>query len=165
LPPSAGEVLVDGVPVAGPGPDRGLIFQHDTLFPWLSVAANVEYSLKLRSVPRAVRRERAAHYLEIVGLTRFARALPRQLSGGMKQRVAIARALVNEPALLLMDEPFGALDAQTRLLMQEFLLRIWRDTQTTILMVTHDVTEAVFLSQRIYVLSSNPGRVKTELRI
>ncbi|HEX9372867.1 MAG TPA: ATP-binding cassette domain-containing protein, partial [Roseiflexaceae bacterium] len=126
---------------------------------------NVAYGLKLRGMPKAERRERTAHYLQVVGLERFANALPHQLSGGMKQRVAIARALANQPALLLMDEPFGALDAQTRLLMQEFLLRIWRETQVTILMVTHDVAEAVFLSQRIYVLASNPGRVKTELSV
>ncbi len=165
LAPSAGSVLVDGQVVNGPGPDRGMVFQHDTLYPWLNVTANIEYGLKLRGMSRAVRRERVAHYLEIVGLEPFAEAWPNQLSGGMKQRVAIARALANEPALLLMDEPFGALDAQTRLLMQEFLLRLWRKTQTTILLITHDVSEAVFLGQRIYVLTSNPGRVHSELNV
>jgi NitT/TauT family transport system ATP-binding protein len=163
LPPSSGDVFVDGHPVIGPGPDRGMVFQNYTLYPWLTVARNVEYGLALRGVPKAARRERVAHYIQVVGLERFAHALPHQLSGGMKQRVAIARALANEPALLLMDEPLGALDAQTRLLMQEFLLRLWRETHTTMLLVTHDVAEAAFLGQRVYVLSSNPGQVKTEL--
>lgn len=165
LTPSAGQVLIDGQLINGPGPDRGMVFQHDTLYPWLTVAGNIEYGLKLQHVPAAIRRERVAHYLEIVGLERFAHAWPNQLSGGMKQRVAIARALANEPALLLMDEPFGALDAQTRLLMQEFLLSLWRKTHTTFLLVTHDVSEAVFLGQRIYVLSSHPGRVQSELKV
>jgi len=165
LAPSSGSVRVDGDEVIGPGPDRGMVFQHDTLYPWMTVAANVGYGLKRRGVSRAARRERVAHYLEIVGLERFAESLPHQLSGGMKQRVAIARALANEPALLLMDEPFGALDAQTRLIMQEFLLRVWRETHTSMLLVTHDVSEAVFLGQRIYLLSSNPGRVRTELAV
>lgn len=162
IPPSSGSVFVDGQKITGPGPDRGMVFQHYTLYPWLNVAANVEYGLKRRGVPKALRREQVAHYLQVVGLERFADALPHQLSGGMKQRVAIARALANEPALLLMDEPFAALDAQTRLLMQEFLLRIWQNTHTSILLVTHDVSEAVFLGQRIYVMGSHPGRITTE---
>lgn len=160
---SAGVVQVDGEPVTGPGPDRGMIFQHDTLYPWLSVASNVEYGMKMRGIPRQERREQVAYYLQMVGLDKFAEALPYQLSGGMKQRAAIARALANNPKLLLMDEPFGALDAQTRLSMQEFLLHIWRETHTSILLVTHDVPEAVLLSQRIYVLTSHPGRVKMEV--
>jgi NitT/TauT family transport system ATP-binding protein len=165
LSPTSGSVRVDGIEMIGPGPDRGMVFQHDTLYPWLTVAANVRYGLKRRGASRAEQRERVEHYLEVVGLERFADTLPHQLSGGMKQRVAIARALANEPALLLMDEPFGALDAQTRLIMQEFLLRVWRETHTSMLLVTHDVSEAVFLAQRIYLLSSNPGRVRTELEV
>ncbi|NJP07344.1 MAG: ABC transporter ATP-binding protein [Chloroflexaceae bacterium] len=162
---TSGVVCIDGQPVTGPGPDRGMIFQHDTLYPWLSVAANVEYGLKLQGVSRNERRDQAAYYVQMVGLDKFAHALPHQLSGGMKQRVAIARALANHPQLLLMDEPFGSLDAHTRTEMQQFLLRIWRETHTSILLVTHDVPEAVFLSQRVYVFSPRPGRVKTEIAI
>lgn len=165
LPATSGTVLIDGAEISGPGPDRGMIFQHDTLYPWLTVASNIEYGLRLRGLPSSERRDRVAHYLHVVGLEKFADVLPRQLSGGMKQRAAIARALANDPALLLMDEPFGALDSQTRLLMQEFLLRIWRETHTSILLVTHDVSEAVFVSQRIYVFSSHPGHVKAEVAI
>jgi ABC-type nitrate/sulfonate/bicarbonate transport system ATPase subunit len=142
-----------------------MVFQQYTLYPWLTVAGNVEYGLKARGIPAEVRRQRVAYYLQVVGLERFARALPQQLSGGMKQRVAIARALVNEPALVLMDEPFGALDAQTRLEMQEFLLQIWRATHTSVLLVTHDVAEAVLLGQRIYVMASHPGRVRQEVAV
>lgn len=161
--PTAGEILVDGVRVTGPGPDRGMVFQKYTLYPWMNVAQNVEFGLKLQGVSRTQRRERAAHYLEVVGLSQFTQSLPKELSGGMQQRVAIARALASAPKILLMDEPFGALDAQTKESMQQFLLELWRRTGTTILMITHDVEEAVFLSQRIYVLTSRPGSVKTEL--
>ncbi|MBA3923312.1 MAG: ABC transporter ATP-binding protein [Nostocaceae cyanobacterium] len=163
--PTTGEILVDGVRVTGPGSDRGMVFQSYTLYPWLSVAENVEFGLKLQGVAPAKRREQAAYYLEVVGLTGFAKALPKELSGGMKQRVAIARALASQPKILLMDEPFGALDVQTKDAMQEFLLEIWRRTRTTILMITHDIEEAIFLSGRIYVLSSHPGTVKQELQI
>jgi len=163
--PTTGEILVDGVRVTGPGSDRGMVFQSYTLYPWLSVAENVEFGLKLQGVAQAKRREQAAYYLEVVGLTGFAKALPKELSGGMKQRVAIARALASQPKILLMDEPFGALDVQTKDAMQEFLLEIWRRTRTTILMITHDIEEAIFLSGRIYVLSSHPGTVKQELQI
>ncbi len=163
--PSAGQILIDQEPVIGPGADRGMVFQSYTLYPWMTVAANVEFGLKLRGVPRADRVDQVNYYLEVVGLTAFAKAWPKQLSGGMKQRVAIARALANQPQVLLMDEPFGALDAQTKETMQEFLLEVWRRTGTTILMITHDVEEAVFLSQRLYVLSSSPGTVKQEVRI
>jgi len=161
--PTAGEIQVAGVRVTGPGPDRGMVFQKYTLYPWMSVAQNVGFGLKLQGVSNAQRRERVAHYLEVVGLSQFARSLPKELSGGMQQRVAIARALASQPKILLMDEPFGALDAQTKETMQQFLLTLWRTTGTTILMITHDVEEAVFLSQRIYVLTSRPGSIKTEL--
>ncbi|MEM6448022.1 MAG: ABC transporter ATP-binding protein [Cyanobacteria bacterium P01_D01_bin.123] len=163
--PTSGDILVDGDRVIGPGADRGMVFQSYTLYPWMTVAANVGFGLKLRGMSLRERERRIAHYLDVVGLTGFATALPKQLSGGMKQRVAIARALANQPKILLMDEPFGALDAQTKENMQELLLDIWRKTGTTILMITHDVEEAVFLSQRIYVLSSSPGTVKRECTI
>jgi NitT/TauT family transport system ATP-binding protein len=164
-PPTGGEVLLDGLPVTGPGPDRGLVFQSYTLYPWRTVRENVAFGLELRKLPKAEIRSRVDHYLDVMGLGAFAGSLPRQLSGGMKQRTAIARAMANEPEVLLLDEPFGALDAQTRGLMQEFLLDVWRTTGTTILLVTHDVEEAVFLSQRIYVLSSHPGRVMEEVAV
>ncbi|MBF2004935.1 ABC transporter ATP-binding protein [Chlorogloeopsis fritschii PCC 6912] len=163
--PTAGEILVDGMQVTGPGPDRGMVFQSYTLYPWMSVAENVEFGLKLQGVPKQRRRQQTAYYLEVVGLSGFAKALPKELSGGMKQRVAIARALASQPKILLMDEPFGALDVQTKEAMQQFLLEIWRSTNTTVFMITHDVEEAIFLSQRIYVLSSRPGTVKQELQI
>ena len=165
LPPTAGEVLLDGHAVTGPGPDRGLVFQNYTLYPWRTVRENVAFGLELKRLPGAEIRARIDRYLQVMGLETFADALPRQLSGGMKQRAAIARALVNEPEVLLLDEPFGALDAQTRGRMQEFLLDVWRATGTTILLVTHDVEEAVFLSERIYVLSSHPGRVMEEVAV
>jgi NitT/TauT family transport system ATP-binding protein len=163
--PTAGEIRVDGVRVTGPGADRGIVFQNFTLYPWMSVAENVEFGLKLQGVSKTKRQQQANNYLEVVGLSRFANALPKELSGGMKQRVAIARALVCQPKILLMDEPFGALDVQTKELMQKFLQEIWRRTSTTILMITHDIEEAIFLSQRIYVLSSQPGTIKQEIQI
>jgi NitT/TauT family transport system ATP-binding protein len=163
--PSLGEVCVDGVPVIGPGADRGLVFQRYSLYPWLNVADNVGFGLKLQGVAKKIRQETVSYYLDVVGLTKFAQALPQELSGGMRQRVAIARALASKPKILLLDEPFGALDVQIREVMQQFLLEVWQRTQTTILLITHDVEEAVFLSQRIYVLSSHPGTVKQELVI
>jgi len=163
--PSAGAVTVDGARVIGPGADRGMVFQRYTLYPWLSVARNVEFGLRLQGIPVAERRERVAHYLNVVGLTQFAKAHPKALSGGMKQRVAIARALACEPKILLMDEPFGALDVQTKETMQQFLLEVWRRTGTTILAITHDVEEAIYLSQRIYVLSARPGTIRREVAI
>jgi NitT/TauT family transport system ATP-binding protein len=163
--PTSGQVLIDGKAVAGPGSDRGMVFQNYTLYPWLTVSQNIAFGLQLRNLPKAEQRERVNYYLNVVGLTQFAKAYPKQLSGGMKQRVAIARALANEPEVLLMDEPFGALDAQTKEQMQQFLLELWEQTHTTVLMITHDVEEAIFLSQRVYVMSVRPGRLKLEVPI
>ena len=161
--PSSGEIRIGGIPVKGPSPDRGMVFQNYTLYPWMNVQENTEFGLKLQGVPKRERRERASYYLGIVGLSDFARSLPKQLSGGMKQRVAIARALVCEPKILLMDEPFGALDIHTKESMHEFIVDLWQRTKITILSITHDVEEAVFLSNRIFVLSSRPGTLKKEL--
>ena len=163
--PTSGEIVVDGIPVFGPGADRGMVFQSYTLYPWMTVAANIGFGLKLQGMPLVEREERVAYFLDVVGLTRFAKSLPKELSGGMKQRVAIARALANQPKILLMDEPFGALDAQTKEVMQGFLREVWQRTGTSILTITHDVEEAVFLAQRIYVLTSSPGRVKREVKV
>jgi NitT/TauT family transport system ATP-binding protein len=163
--PTSGVVQVDGTGVTGPGADRGMVFQHYTLYPWMNVEQNVEFGLKLRGVPRVERRDRVREYLNEVGLSQFARSNPNQLSGGMRQRVAIARALASEPKILLMDEPFGALDVQTKEDMQEFLLNLWKRTRKTIFMITHDVEEAVFLSNRIYVLSARPGSIQREVLI
>jgi ABC-type nitrate/sulfonate/bicarbonate transport system ATPase subunit len=160
LPPSAGRVLVDGQPVTGPGADRGVVFQEYVLFPWLTVAGNVEFGPVLKGLPAAERQRTVARYLELVGLAAHARKFPVQLSGGMKQRVAIARALANNPAIILMDEPFGALDAQTREVMQDELSRIQRVEHKTILFVTHSIREAVYLADRVVVMTSAPGRIK-----
>lgn len=165
VPPSAGQVLVDGRAVQGPGSDRGMVFQGYTLYPWLTVSQNIAFGLQLRNMPKAEQRDRIAYYLNVVGLTPFAHALPKQLSGGMKQRVAIARAIANEPAVLLMDEPFGALDAQTKEQMQQFLIELWEKTHTTVLMITHDVEEAIFLSQQVYVMGASPGRMKIQVTV
>lgn len=166
IPPSTGQVLVDGECVTGrPGSDRGMVFQGYTLYPWLTVAQNIAFGLQLRRLPKAEQRERVEYFLNVVGLTQFAQTYPKQLSGGMKQRVAIARALANEPALLLMDEPFGALDAQTKEQMQHFLLELWEQTHVTIVMITHDVEEAIYLAQRVYVMAARPGRIKLEMPI
>jgi NitT/TauT family transport system ATP-binding protein len=162
---TSGEVLVDGEPVLGPGPDRGMVFQGYSLFPWLTVAGNIAFGLELAGVPRSQRGERVDELLHIVGLSEHARRLPRELSGGMRQRVAIARALAPEPDLLLLDEPFGALDAQTRQAMHEFLRMVWRRTHATILLVTHDVDEVVYLSQRVYVMHAHPGRIVEEVAL
>jgi nitrate ABC transporter ATP-binding subunit len=160
---SAGRIEVDGRPIAGPGPDRGVVFQSYTLFPWLTVEENVRFALKKSGLSRSRQDELVRHHLRLVGLDDFAAAMPNQLSGGMRQRVAIARALVYRPQMLLMDEPFGALDAQTRMLMQELLLTIWQTDRTTVLFVTHDVDEAILLSDRIYVMTARPGRIKAEI--
>jgi ABC-type nitrate/sulfonate/bicarbonate transport system ATPase subunit len=163
--PSDGRILVDGKPVVGPGRDRGMVFQAYTLFPWLRVQENVEYGMRLNSIRREERRSVAEHYLGLVGLLDARDRYPYQLSGGMRQRVAIARALANEPRVLLMDEPFGALDAQTRVLMQQLLLDVWERSRMTILFVTHDIEEAVFLGDRVYVMDVNPGRITTEITV
>ncbi len=163
--PTSGQITVDGKRVTGPGPDRGMVFQQYTLYPWMSVQQNTEFGLKLLGVPKKVRREQASYYLNVVGLTEFSKALPKQLSGGMKQRAAIARALASEPKVLLMDEPFGALDIHTKESMHEFMLDLWRRTNITIFMITHDVEEAVFLSNRIYALGARPGTVRKEMSI
>ena len=163
--PTSGKIIVDGMEVTGPGADRGMVFQRYTLYPWLTVQKNVEFGLKLQGVSHQQRREQASYYLDVVALTAFAQCYPKQLSGGMKQRVAIARALATQPKILLMDEPFGALDIQTKETMQQFLLQLWQKTGCTILMITHDVEEAVFLSQRIYVLSARPGQIQEEFVI
>lgn len=159
--PSTGQVFVDGEDVTGlPGFDRGMVFQGYTLYPWRTVADNVAFGLQLRKLPKAEQKERVSYFLDVVGLTQFAHAYPKQLSGGMKQRVAIARALANEPSVLLMDEPFGALDAQTKEQMQQFLLDVWEKTHVTVLMITHDIDEAIFLAQRVYVMGTRPSRIK-----
>ncbi len=160
LPATSGEVLLDGKPVTEAGADRGMVFQGYSLFPWLTVQKNVEFGLKMKKMPAARRAEQARHYIQLVGLEGFEDSLPKQLSGGMKQRVAIARTLANEPEILLMDEPFGALDAQTRVVMQELLSKVRRETNTTILFITHDIDEAVLLGDRIYVMSRRPGAVR-----
>ncbi len=163
--PTSGEVRVDGDVVVGPGPDRGMVFQGYSLFPWRTVAENIEFGLECSRWGKADRRERVAELLGIVGLTEHSALRPGQLSGGMRQRVAIARALAPEPDVLLLDEPFGALDAQTKRSMHDFLLQVRHRTRATIVMVTHDVSEAVYLSQRTYVLSSRPGRVSEEVEV
>jgi NitT/TauT family transport system ATP-binding protein len=164
-PPTAGAITLDGAAVTGPGPGRGLVCQTGELFPWRTVAANVAFGLELLPISRPERAMRVAWYLEEVGLTRYADALPGRLSGGQRQRVAIARALACEPQVLLLDEPFGALDVQTKEDMQLFLRKVWQDTGTTVVMVTHDVAEAVFLAQRVLVLAGDPGRVAAEIEV
>ncbi|MGB7251848.1 MAG: ABC transporter ATP-binding protein [Phormidesmis sp.] len=163
--PSAGHIVVDYEAITGPGADRGLVFQDYTLYPWMTVQKNVEFGLKLQGVSSLQRRDQASYYIDMVGLSDFARALPKQLSGGMKQRVAIARALTSQPKILLLDEPFGALDIQTKESMQQFLLDLWQRTGISILMITHDVREAVFLAQRIYVMTARPGTIRAEIPI
>jgi NitT/TauT family transport system ATP-binding protein len=157
--PSAGLIAVEGLPVQGPGADRGMVFQNYTLFPWLTVKKNVLFGPQMKSVRGDKAQKVADHWLKLVGLSEFADLYPAQLSGGMKQRVAIARALANDPRILLMDEPFGALDAQTRSSMQAHLLRIWEAVELTVLFITHDLDEATYLSDRIVVLGARPGRI------
>ena len=161
--PTSGSLVLEGRSIEGPGRDRGMVFQAYTSFDWLSVRRNVEFGMKINGVPSGERRDRAEHYIKLVGLTKFADAYPTQLSGGMRQRVAIARTLANDPELLLMDEPFGALDAETRWHMQELLVEIAESAETTIVMVTHDIEEAIFLADKIVFMSRHPGRVKTEI--
>jgi NitT/TauT family transport system ATP-binding protein len=162
---TSGEVLLDGQPVNGPGRDRGMVFQGYTLFPWLTVKKNVMFGLEMNNAGRNEAESQARQWLELVGLTKFADAYPHQLSGGMKQRVAIARALANQPRILLMDEPFGALDAQTRAKMQQHLLEIWKNIDITILFITHDLDEAIFLADRILVLKAHPGEVQELIEV
>ncbi len=160
LPIEAGRILVEGKPVTAPGPDRGIVFQHFALFPWKTVRENILYGLERQRLPRMERRRRAQTFIDLVGLNGFEESYPSQLSGGMKQRTAIARTLAVDPSILLMDEPFGALDAQTRALMQTELLGIWQRTPKTVIFVTHDVQEAVYLADRVAVMSARPGRIK-----
>jgi ABC-type nitrate/sulfonate/bicarbonate transport system ATPase subunit len=163
--PRAGRVLLDGREVRGPGADRGMVFQSYTLFPWLTVTQNIAFGLRERGVPPAERRAIVAAYVAKVGLAGFEDHYPKQLSGGMQQRTAIARALANDPKILLLDEPFGALDNQTRALMQELLLGIWERERKTVLFVTHDIEEAIFLASRVVVMTARPGRIKAEVAV
>jgi NitT/TauT family transport system ATP-binding protein len=163
--PTMGTVSIDGKLINGPGPDRGMVFQNYTLYPWMNVQKNTEFGLKLQGVSKAARREKASYYLNVVGLTKFAQSLPKELSGGMKQRVAIARSLASQPKVLLMDEPFGSLDVHTKETMHEFMLDLWERTKITVFLITHDVEEAVFLSNRVYALGSRPGTVRKEIDI
>ncbi|RUZ79389.1 ABC transporter ATP-binding protein [Mesorhizobium sp. M7A.F.Ca.US.006.01.1.1] len=162
---STGSIKVDGRSVAQPGPDRGMVFQNYSLYPWLTVRQNIEFGPKLNRWPKAKVFQIANELIEIVGLKEYAEQFPKVLSGGMKQRVAIARALAMEPSVLLMDEPFGALDAQTRSRMQELLLDIWSRKRTTVIFVTHDIEEAVYLADRVLVMSARPGRIIEDFRI
>ena len=159
--PTSGRILLDGRPVTGPGLDRGIVFQQYALLPWRTARSNIEFGLEAKGLSKHERRELAAHYLDLVGLHGFGDRYPHELSGGMKQRVAIARSLAFDPEVLLMDEPFAALDAQTRESLQDELLRIWRETGKTVLFITHGIDEAVYLGQRVAVLTSRPGRIKT----
>ena len=163
--PSSGEIRVYDKPVSGAGPDRGMVFQGYTLFPWLTVKQNVMFGPKIAGASSSRADAEARQWIELVGLTRFENSYPHQLSGGMKQRVAIARALANQPRVLFMDEPFGALDAQTRCQMQTYLLEIWKNVDITIVFITHDLDESVFLSDRILVLDANPGRVREIVQV
>jgi ABC-type nitrate/sulfonate/bicarbonate transport system ATPase subunit len=162
---SSGRVLLDGRQVAGPGPDRGMVFQSYTLFPWLTVRQNICFGLREKGMPEARQRELSDYFIEKVGLRGFEHHYPKMLSGGMQQRTALARALANDPKILLLDEPFGALDNQTRALMQELLLGIWEADRKTVLFVTHDIDEAIFVANRVAVMSARPGRLKSDLRI
>jgi NitT/TauT family transport system ATP-binding protein len=161
--PTSGRVLLDGREISEPSRDRGMVFQTYTLFPWLTVRQNIEFGLDVAGRSKAERREISQHYVDKIGLTGFENAYPGELSGGMKQRVAIARALANDPEILLMDEPFGALDAQTRTVMQELLLDVWDESHKTIIFVTHDVDEAVFIGDTIYVMTARPGKIKARI--
>jgi NitT/TauT family transport system ATP-binding protein len=163
--PSQGSINVNGAPVQGPGPDRGMVFQKYSLYPWLNAADNVAFGMRLQGMTSADVRDRTAYFLEVVGLQDSATKLPRELSGGMQQRVAIARALATNPSVLLLDEPFGALDLQIRETMQDFLLKLWERTGLTVLLITHDVEEALVLAQRVHVLAPNPGRIIRSLEV
>jgi NitT/TauT family transport system ATP-binding protein len=162
---TAGEVRIDGRSIQGPGRDRGFVFQSYSLFEWLTVEKNIHFALKKSRLSASEKNAAVQHYIDTVGLSGFEKAYPKQLSGGMCQRVAIARALVYKPEVLLMDEPFGALDAQTRGMMQELLLKVWEEHRTTVVFITHDVEEAIFLSDRVIVMSALPGRLKTQIQV
>jgi len=163
--PSGGQILLDGKAISRPGPDRGFVFQEFALFPWRTVLGNITFGLEIQGVPKREAKRIAKNYIDIVGLKGFENAYPYSLSGGMKQRVGLARALAYEPEVLLMDEPFGSLDAQTRKLMQEELTRIWEATKKTVIFVTHSVIEAVYLADRIYVMTARPGKVKGMIEV
>lgn len=163
--PTTGQAFLDGRAVTGPGPDRGMVFQSYTLFPWLTVAQNIAFGLREKHAPEQAIRDLVAYYIDMVGLKGFENHWPKQLSGGMQQRTAIARALANDPEILLLDEPFGALDNQTRSLMQELLLSIWEKKQKTVLFVTHDIEEAIFMASRVIVMSARPGRIKADVTV
>ncbi len=163
--PTTGSVLLDGAAVRDPGPDRGMVFQSYTLFPWLTVRQNICFGLREKNVPDKQQAEIADHFIEQVGLRGFENHFPKQLSGGMQQRTALARALANDPKIMLLDEPFGALDNQTRALMQELLLGIWEQHKKTVLFVTHDIDEAIFMANRVLVMTARPGKVKCDISI
>ena len=165
LEPTSGQALLDGRLIQGPGSDRGVVFQQYSLFPWMTVRRNVEFGLKLKGLPASERESQARTLLGLAGLLHFENHYPDQLSGGMKQRVGIVRALATSPQVLLMDEPFGALDSQTRVVMQEILTNMWQRLRISVLFITHDIEEAVFLSDRIYVMTARPGRIKAELAV
>jgi NitT/TauT family transport system ATP-binding protein/sulfonate transport system ATP-binding protein len=163
--PTSGSVVLDGRPVARPGPDRGMVFQSYTLFPWLTVRENICFGLREKGMPEAQQREISDYFIGKMGLRGFENHLPKMLSGGMQQRTALARALANDPKILLLDEPFGALDNQTRALMQELLLGIWEADRKTVLFVTHDIDEAIFMANRVVVMTARPGSIKCEFPI
>lgn len=163
--PTNGNIIVNDRKVTGPGPDRGMVFQTYTLFPWMSVEDNIKFGLKLKKMPKDKQEEIANRYLKIIGLEKFAKSYPKELSGGMKQRVAIARALANQPEVLLMDEPFGALDPHTKSMMQLLMREIWEKEHPTVVFITHDIDEAVFLANKIYVMSARPGKIMKEVNV
>ena len=163
--PNAGAVLIDGHPITAPDRSRGMVFQQPLLFPWLNIVDNITFGPRMAGAPAEQYGAQAARYVQLMGLTGFEKHYPYELSGGMQQRVALARAWISEPELFLMDEPFGALDAQTRLMMQELLLRVWERSRTTVLFVTHDIDEALFLADRIFIMTARPGRIKENLAV
>lgn len=163
--PTSGDITIDGETIIGPGADRGMVFQTYTLFPWMTVEDNIKFGPKLKKMTKTEQQEIAEKYLETIGLTKFRKSLPKELSGGMKQRVAIARALANKPEVLLMDEPFGALDLFTKSQMQLMMREIWQKERTTIVFITHDIEEAVFLGTKVYVMSSSPGQIREKVDI
>ena len=163
--PNSGAVLIDGHPITAPDRSRGMVFQQPLLFPWLNIVDNITFGPRMAGAPAEQYAAQAARYVQLMGLTGFEKHYPYELSGGMQQRVALARAWISEPELFLMDEPFGALDAQTRLMMQELLLRVWERSRTTVLFVTHDIDEALFLADRIFIMTARPGRIKENLAV